>query len=559
YRDYVIGAFNQNLPYNQFVIENIAGDLIPEATSMQKVASGYNRLLQTTEEGGAQADEYVTIYQADRVRNFGSVWLAATTGCTQCHDHKYDPYTTKDFYSLAAFFADIKEKILGRRASNFKLPTATANSWLAPSKKELEEIATTKKQREALEDDLLAKAAKLAYEEPKLSEKPEPVEKVWIEDAVPANGRAQVVGPAWKFVSKPEPVFSGQKASVREAKGLSQHFFDGAKPTLDLTKGAKLFAHVYLDTLNPPKQIMLQFNDGNWEHRAYWGESKINWGKDGTTSRRKMGPLPETGKWVKLEVDATHVGLKPGSRLNGWAYSQFGGKAYWDKSGVVTVVDPTKDPAFSLKVWANQNNNAKDLPAKVQTALKVSADKRNEEQRKAVRGHYLAYVHASGVNQFAKEKGEIAELKKREQGSASGGGERGMLVSESTKPRMVKILPRGNWLDKSGKEVQPAIPEFLGKLDTGDKRASRMDLAKWVVAKDNPLTSRAFTNRIWKLFFGHGLSRRLDDLGGQGEPPTHPELLDYLSADFRDNGWNVKRLVKLLLTSGAYRQSSLVS
>ena len=122
---------------------------------------------------------------------------------------------------------------------------------------------------------------------------------------------------------------------------------------------------------------------------------------------------------------------------------------------------------------------------------------------------------------------------------------------------MVKILPRGNWLDKSGEEVQPAIPEFMGKLDTGDKRATRLDLAKWVVAKDNPLTARAFVNRTWKLFFGYGLSRRLDDLGGQGEPPTHPELLDHLATGFRDGKWDVKALVRKIVTSQAYRQSSL--
>ncbi|MFP6893315.1 MAG: DUF1549 domain-containing protein, partial [Opitutales bacterium] len=340
YRDYVIGAFNQNLPYDQFVIENIAGDLIPEATPMQKVASGYNRLLQTTEEGGAQADEYVTIYQADRVRNFGNVWLAATTGCAQCHDHKYDPITTKDFYSLAAFFADIKEKVLGRRSPNFKLPSATASKWLAPVQKDNEELVAIKKQQEALEKELFLKASKFSYEEPKLDKKPEPVEKIWIEDAVPAGARAQGDTP-WKFVTKPEPVFSGQKSSVREARGKKQHFFDSAKPTLDLGKGSKLFTYVYLDTLNPPKQIMLQFNDGSWEHRAYWGESKIDWGKEGTVSKRKMGPLPETGKWVRLEVDPAQVGLKEGSKLNGWAFSQFDGKVYWDKAGIVTVVDPT--------------------------------------------------------------------------------------------------------------------------------------------------------------------------------------------------------------------------
>ena len=557
YRDYVIGAFNQNLPYDQFVIENIAGDLIPEATSMQKVASGYNRLLQTTEEGGAQADEYVTIYQADRVRNFGNVWLAATTGCAQCHDHKYDPITTKDFYSLAAFFADIKEKVLGRRAPNFKLPSATASKWLAPVLKANEQLVAIKKQQEALEKELFLKASKLSYEEPKLAKKPKPVEKVWIEDAVPTGGRAQGDTP-WKFVTKPEPVFSGQKSSFREAKGKKQHFFDGAKPTLDLGKGSKLFTYVYLDTLNPPKQIMLQFNDGTWDHRAYWGESKIDWGKEGTVSKRKIGPLPETGKWVRLEVDPAQVGLKAGSKLNGWAFSQFDGKVYWDKAGIITVVDPTKDAAFSLKIWASQNKNAKNLPKNVLSALKIAENKRNEDQKNILRSHYLAYVHESSAGKFAKEKDELAKLKAREEAMTKDSGERSMLVSQSINPRMVKILPRGNWLDKSGEEVKPAIPSFLGKLETGDKRASRMDLAKWVASKDNPLTSRAFVNRAWKLFFGYGLSRRLDDLGGQGEPPTHPELLDYLAADFSDNGWDVKRLVKIMVTSGAYRQSSAV-
>ena len=123
YRDYVIDAFNENMSYDQFVIENLAGDLIPESSKRQKIASGYNRLLQTTQEGGAQAAEYTAIYQADRVRNFGVVWLGATTGCAQCHDHKFDPFTIKDFYSLAAFFADLQEKPVGRRNPNLYLPT----------------------------------------------------------------------------------------------------------------------------------------------------------------------------------------------------------------------------------------------------------------------------------------------------------------------------------------------------------------------------------------------------------------------------------------------------
>jgi hypothetical protein len=126
------------MSYDQFVIENLAGDLLPEAGMQQKIASGYNRLLQTTEEGGAQAAEYQAIYQADRVRNFGLVWLGATTGCAQCHDHKYDPFTIKDFYSLAAFFADIQEKPVGRRNPNLYLPTPD-------QEKKLEDLELAKK------------------------------------------------------------------------------------------------------------------------------------------------------------------------------------------------------------------------------------------------------------------------------------------------------------------------------------------------------------------------------------------------------------------------------
>jgi hypothetical protein len=122
---------------------------------------------------------------------------------------------------------------------------------------------------------------------------------------------------------------------------------------------------------------------------------------------------------------------------------------------------------------------------------------------------------------------------------------------------MVRILPRGNWLDQTGEVVAPAIPEFMGKLDTKDRKANRLDLANWVVSDDNPLPARAFTNRIWKMFFGYGLSRRLEDLGGQGEPPTHPKLLDHLASEFRNNGWDMKKLIRTLVTSDAYKQSSV--
>ena len=174
YRDYVIDAFNENMSYDQFVIENLAGDLIPESSKRQKIASGYNRLLQTTQEGGAQAAEYTAIYQADRVRNFGVVWLGATTGCAQCHDHKFDPFTIKDFYSLAAFFADLQEKPVGRRNPNLYLPTPEQEmklEELESAKKETEKIRDEKKsglekERNKLRTQLTQKSSSFIYDEP---------------------------------------------------------------------------------------------------------------------------------------------------------------------------------------------------------------------------------------------------------------------------------------------------------------------------------------------------------------------------------------------------------
>ena len=306
YRDWVIDAFADNMPFDRFTREQLAGDLLSSPTVDQQIATGYNRLLQTTHEGGLQPKEYLAIYAADRVRNVSVVWMGATVGCAQCHDHKYDPYTAKDFYSLAAFFADVDE------AKHFKVGT---NS---------------------------------------------------------------------------------------------------------------------LPTRRPPEIV--------------------------ANSRRERERLAE------LEQ---------------------------------------------------------------QLAAKPDAAKRAE---------------------IAKE---IATLKKQA---------RRTMITVSTKPRTMRILPRGDWLDDSGPVVQAAWPEFqsLGRTQSGEK-LSRLDLANWFVDTENGnglLTARVFANRFWYLVFGRGLSRSLDDFGGQGFAPDHPELLDRLAIEFADNGWNIRKLLKLIVMSRTYRQSS---
>jgi hypothetical protein len=307
YRDWVIDAFNKNKPFRAFAVEQIAGDLLPNPTPEQKIASGHHRLLQTTEEGGGQAKEYAAKYASDRVRNFSTAWLGLTLGCTECHDHKYDPFTTKEFYKLAAFFADIQETPVGRQPQT---PIMTA------------------------------------------------------------------------------------------------------------------------------------------EHQA------------------KIKTLDDQITNLQMQI----AGLSK---------------------------EQAKEPQKKLAEVQRQKT---DFMKKVPTTL----------------------------------------------------------ISTASTPRMVRILKRGNWLDDSGEIVLPDVPGALPSLriEKEKKRATRLDLANWLVAQENPLASRIFVNRLWLLYFGQGIVKTADDFGALGAWPTHPELLDWLALDFQASGGDIKRAIKQIVMSAAYRQSS---
>ncbi|MCS7022094.1 MAG: PSD1 and planctomycete cytochrome C domain-containing protein [Gemmataceae bacterium] len=312
YRDYVIAAFNSNKRFDQFTIEQLAGDLLPQRSREQLVASAYNRLLQTTEEGGAQAKEYIAKYAADRVRNYGQVWLGGTLMCAECHNHKYDPYTMVDFYSMAAFFADIQEAAVGPREPGMLVPTAE--------------------------------------------------------------------------------------------------------------------------------------------------------------QERRLQQLQQAERAARQTLQA--------------------------RSAVL--------PAAALR-----------------------------REREALR-------------QAEAERSAFENTIPR------------VLVTISGPPRTVRLLRRGNWQDDSGPIMTPRTPAFLPPLPPlppGQQRYNRLDLARWTVSPDNPLTARVMANRLWKLFYGRGIARSLEESGTQGEWPTHPELLDWLAAEFQSN-WDVKHLVRLMVTASAYRQSA---
>jgi hypothetical protein len=356
YRDYVIRSLNENMPFDRFTREQLAGDLLEEPTKWQKVASGYNRLLQTSHEGGIQDKEYNAIYAADRVRNVSAVWMGATIGCAQCHDHKFDPYTSKDHYSMAAFFADIHDA---------------------------------------------------GY-----------------------NGND-------------------------------------------------------LPTNRPPEMIFLSDDQ-------------------------------------ELELKRIREDMKA-----------LAGKASWSSIGLLDMEKLDLEEALLVG-----KKSKKIVEAAIEALQAEMAECIAEESR----SRWL-------------------ELVEEERTLLKDG--RRTMVTVAEEPRTIRVLPRGNWQDDTGEIVTAAVPGFLGTIDLPEGLvANRLDLANWLTDPENGvggLTARVFANRFWYLFFGSGISSSLSDFGGQGQPPANPELLDYLAVSFYENDWDLKRFVRLLVTSRAYRQSSVAS
>ena len=555
YRDWVIAAFNSNMPFDRFTIEQLAGDLLPNATLEQRIATGFNRCNVSTSEGGSIDDEVLVRYAVDRVETTSTVWLGLTAGCAVCHDHKFDPLAQREFYRLYAYFASVQEQAMDGNA------LAPPPIIKTPSADQQQELSSLDGEIATLDANLAAELAKFEYQDPTPDEPltlAERKEFVWIEDDLPAGAKPTADGGEWQFGAAPDfPVYSGARSTRRLATGTSQHFFEGAEPGLRIGEGDSLFAYVYLDPANPPQEIMLQFNDGAWEHRAIWGNDKIEWGAAGSSSRLAKGALPATGVWTRLEVTAAEVGLAPGSIVRGWAFTQFDGLAYWDKAGVVTSTPQGSIEYESLRLWDASQRSRPDenLPAEVQAALKAELPSRTDDQKKAIRDYFLSRVHPKTRASFAPIL-ERRETAKRRKGEIEGAIPTTMIMTDMTAPRDTFVLIRGAY-DKKGESVTPGTPAFLPAQAT-DAPANRLGLATWLVDPGHPLTARVTVNRLWQQCFGLGIVKTAEDFGAQGAWPSHPELLDWLATEFVESGWNVQRILHLIVTSSTYRQASRV-
>ncbi len=349
YRDWVVRAFNNNLPFDQFTIEQLAGDLLPNPTQDQLIATGYNRCNVTSSEGGSIDAELLYRYAVDRTSTTMQTWMGLTGGCAVCHDHKFDPISQRDFYSMYAFFNSAAD------------PAMDGNALLTEPVIRIESEATKRKIVEL--DQQLSEVAKrmdelaksVAYTDPaSLVPPPQPseAETIWLDDSFPDGGNITAAGAPLQFVEANESlsVASSKKAIQRTEPGLGQDVWESTSNPLSVPYEGKLVAHVWLDPKNPPKSIMLQYKKNEWQHRAVWGDyDAIPWGNVNSTERARIGDLPPLGEWVRLEVPIATVGLQPGDSLTGFAITQFAGTVRWDKVGVVGKVDLANDPLHSFQ------------------------------------------------------------------------------------------------------------------------------------------------------------------------------------------------------------------
>lgn len=559
FRDYVIRSFNENKAFHRFTVEQLAGDLMPDKSQETLVASGYNRLILSTEEGGAQAGQYEAKYLVDRVKSVGTTWLGQTYMCAECHDHKYDPVTMADFYSLGAFFADVEEVAVGKRGEGIPVLSAEAE-----------------KEAAALEKQVAEAEERLKGSRPEL----EASQSAW---EAAAQALLQTPWQPLKFQQAAAPAGTTLEAQAEPEGALLAKSGQQGEGTyfLTATESARKIAGLRVEAL--PHEKLPAKGPG----RAGNGNFVLT---EVVARILRASGSEEALKFVSATADVEQTSHAEGTPYKGWpaaavidrdakgktwgwAILPEVGKPHWLVLRLEKVVELAAGDTLQLELRQNHgggtgthglghfriltssNESALLTPAPppaIAEVLKLPADKRTEAQKGQLREHFRSVAPA-----LEAERQALAAVKQKRR-DLEAAADRCLITTALKTPRTVRILPRGDWQSTSGQVMMPATPKYLpGGLESSpDNRRTRLDLAQWLVQAQNPLTARVQVNRLWKLFFGQGLVRTLEDLGTQSEVPDHQRLLDWLAAEFVESGWNVKHMVRLMVTSRTYAQSS---
>ena len=534
YRDYVINAFNTNKRFDQFTAEQLAGDLLPNPTTEQRVATGYNRLNMMTREGGAQPAEYLAKYGAERVRGVSAAWFGSTFGCAECHDHKFDPIKAKDFYELQSFFADVKQYGVYSDYEYTRNPELKGFNNEFPFPPELEVDSPYLASRLGA-----AQAAVLAQQT--ALRKP-------VTEPAAANRHAAWIAEQRHYTSRFPTGWEAVRAAVTELRKNDQALADrvvtvDAEGTVTADKPSAFRESIRL-TLRPNDgrvsairadlPLTPTIADGsNWKWPAQPFSIEVGVQSASGVSRKVPVVFGEaSAKQPRFTSGVEARGIAAGWRLPEVAQAETH-RGVWllaepltlqpDESLVLTIV---AEDLPSFRVSTTRFGALEPLEVASPSVLAaLSAETRSpaDEYLLLETWRLSTTEDTAGVARYHKLSANLRELR---------GGKAMTMVTEAAPPIPVRLLHRGNWQDETGPLVTPATPSFLpGRLEsTPDKRLTRLDLAKWITGRDNPITARAVMNRLWAMYFGIGLSAVVDDLGSQGELPSHPELLEWLAA-----------------------------
>jgi len=603
WRDWVIEAFNRNMPFDRFTIEQLAGDLLPGATLDQRIATAFNRNHRTNSEDGIVPEEYAVEYVVDRVDTTSTVFLGLTMGCARCHNHKYDPLTQKEYYQLFAGFNSIPED---GRASNY----GNSPPWMVAPTRDQQRLLRSFDRRIAAAESRLNRLIAAYRRSRALWERRIasggarhwfPGDDLLLSHSFDPEAVLHHRQPAGKDAGKePAPGFRGgeprhvQSPLGQGAEFAGRLFFDAGR-TADFNFRDRLKDYKDVFTISAwfraddrnSGAIVTHMQDrvDEKEHglpkgRGYGlflinGKVHFNlvsvWADD--SFRVETEREIETGRWhsviatfdatepyerVRIYIDGVRQQLRINNarlfrtfgdsranlRIGGGGGDEYRFRGAIDEVRLYTSL-PDDDQVAALSC-----HDSLDLIAALPEARRTPA------QRTKLLGAWLESGAPPSVRRAALRLADV----KREKIKLEAELPTLMVMQELPRPRPAYVLRRGAY-DQPGERVERGIPAVLARGTDSEDGAlrDRLDLARWIVSAENPLTARVTVNRFWQMVFGAGLVRTVEDFGSQGELPSHPELLDYLAVRFREDGWNVKSLLRLMVTSAAYRQSSVLT
>ncbi|MHC2070424.1 PSD1 and planctomycete cytochrome C domain-containing protein [Bremerella sp. T1] len=549
WRDWVIQSMHNNMPFDQFTIEQLAGDMLPEATDSQRLATAFNRNHRQNAEGGALAAEFLVENVIDRVETTSTVWLGLTMGCARCHDHKYDPLSQREFYQFYGYFNNIGEKGIGRGIN--ANPTMTASSPLAKvSAATLAQQAEAKQQLETAESGLDERM------------------KQWLReyDASPSNDEV-----AWQTATVQTAQLTGDGDLVVDKENTVR--YSGGKKGGDivydvqLKPGLKTLTAIQLEALpdaafSKPRQLAPSVNGNFVLSRVivqYQGtpvalkSATATFEQDSYPVKNILDNNPKTG-WAIFGPDvqpeavtatirfAEPITLDDDATLNVQLRfeSQFANHAIGKAR-------------FAFSDHPEAGKSAEDgLTDEVRKALAKPAEKRQPKELQAIAKYYETVDPVLAAAERSVKKAET-QLRKE------AGPEVSVMIMRERDgdPAPIYLLDRGQYTDPVKDDpLSRGVPKELLPTKESSQPGNRLELAQWLVSRENPLTARVIVNRLWQDHFGTGLVKTVDDFGLQGEMPSHPELLDWLAVEFIESGWDMQAMHRLMVTSAAYRQAS---